>query len=480
MNTQAALPTPHGPRKGILQNALREIAFSIFVRKTVVVTVFIVVFVFAFLMAVLLPPIYRATSKFSMTIPVTFDPLEVQTAYDYKNKYHRELQSQKELIMSNRVLMKVFKTFSLDKGVNIAKAIDRIKEDLEVVPPKGETFENTTFFYLNYEAGNPKDAARFAQSITEAYLETYGELAQEKAEYSHSFFKQQTQELYKKLQEKEAAFRDYEKKKAVQLIDILNLDPTAASNMEVGPTALLTRFQGKYLELQEELASVRMSVESISKAREKRGDIPIVMPEMEEAGRAITVFKRKVAQLQIQLNEMKPRFQEGYELLRQTNQELNLNIQSLQNELTRSLKANEIKAQSIETRLKAIERTMDDLKKRITETAQERSIYEQLKQEYNIAKNAYVLASTQLEQARLAQALNKEKQHITLVDKPVVPDKPVKPNRPLIVLLGFIAGAFLGIGMALSIDFFDHSIRKNEDIEYHLDTTVLGSIPQLT
>lgn len=480
MNRQAGSLSQHGTPKGVMQHALREIVFSIFIRKTVVLVIFIGVFVFALLMAILLPPVYRATAKFSMTIPVTFDPLERETIYEYKNKFQRELNTQKELIMSNRVLLKVIEQLKLAKGEKIPRALDKLREKLEVVPPKGETFEGTTFFFLNYEDRKPKRAAQFAHTIEKAYLDTYRELAQEKAEYSYAFFREQTQKLYQKMLGKEKVLRDYEREKAVQLIEILNLEPGASANLEVGPSALLTRFMGKYHELQEELAGIRIEIENLEKTKTPKGEIPVILPEMEVAGRAITVFKRKVAQLQIQLNEMKPRFKERYDLLRQIEKELDLNISSLKGELERSLKANKIRAQSLEARLQELERTIQGLKAHIENTAQERSVYQQLKQDYDIAKNAYIRATNQLEQARLSQALNKEKQHVTLVDEPVVPAKPIKPNRPLIIVLGLFAGIFLGIAISLMLDFFDHSIRKNEDIEHHLEITVLGSIPQIS
>ena len=119
---------------------------------------------------------------------------------------------------------------------------------------------------------------------------------------------------------------------------------------------------------------------------------------------------------------------------------------------------------------------VEALKDNIRSVAQERSVYEHLNQEYNIAKDAYVHSRDQLQQARLAQSLSQEKQHLTIVDKPAVPTKPFKPDRLLIILLGFFAGIFLGTASALTLDHFDHSIKKVEDIERFLGAPFLGSI----
>ena len=248
---------------------------------------------------------------------------------------------------------------------------------------------------------------------------------------------------------------------------------------ETGPNALLREFVGKYHTLQEELAGIRSVIDTIDKQPRAKG-IPVVLPEMEEGGRAITVFKRKVAQLQIQMNEMKPRFKQKFELLKQARKELNLNIVSLKKELERTVMAKKIQAQTIEARLAELEKTIAELKEKIRITAKEKSKYEQLKNAYDLAKEAYVSAMDQLEQARLGQALNKEKQFITYVDEPIVPNKPFKPNRLLIIFLGFFAALFLALAVGLIFDYYDHSIRRHEDINQFLEIPILGSLPKLS
>lgn len=460
------------------QHALREFFFSLFVRGPVVLAIFLVVFITVLVIALILPPVYQSTAKFSMVMPRTFNPLEIQTAYDYKNMFRRQLQNQAELIMSNRVLLKVIDELKLGKLKTMARTLDDLREKVKVTPPKGETFEGTTYFYLTVQDSNPRRAAELALTTATAYQETFREMSQEKAAYSYAFFQDQTRELYQKTMEKEKVLRDYERDQALILIEILNLGSNSGSNMETGPTALLTQFTSKYNELREELAGIQATIMTIDK-QTTGNRIPVVLPEMEVSGRAITVFKRKVAQLQIQLNEMKPRFEDRFALLQQVKQELNLNIDSLKKELARSVTAKKIQAKTIQARLAELNKVILELQQRIKVTAQEKSRYEQIKQGYELARNSYVSAMNQLEQARLSHAVDKEKQFITLVDTPVVASRPFKPNRIVLIVLGFFAGLFLAIATGLLFSFFDHSIRRHEDIDQYLGITILGSLPKL-
>ncbi len=462
-----------------MQNILREFVFILFYRSRLIVVVFLTVFILSAVFAVTLPSIYRSTAKFSLVIPQSLDPLQQESSADYRNRVRRFLQDQKELITSNRVLTKVVN--EIYPGTNrqsaISAKINDLLANLGVVPPGGESAESSSVFIVEFSDHSPAFAAKVAQSVTDNYLATYREISQSKSDFSHTFFQEQTRKLQKDMEEKESKVRDFETKQALALLEILNLGENKG-NAEVGPNALLTQFIGSYHALQTELAGLQVSIGSIEGELKKKG-IPIVMPEMEVAGRSISVFKSKVAQLQIQLNEMKPQFKENFEPMKQVEQELNLSVDSLKNELKRSITAQKITAQSIRARIGQLEKIIRGLQERIQTIAQEKATYQNLLQQFNIAKEAYTRTQAQMEQARMAQSLTQDKQFLTLIDKPAVPVSPYKPNRIMLVVGGLISGIFLGIATALTVDHFDHRFKTIYEIETQLKVPVLGSMQNL-
>jgi len=461
-----------------MQNIFREFVFIMFDRKRLIVMVFLAVSIISTAVAVLLPSIYRATAKFSLIDPRSLDPLQQENSYDYRNRMRRALQDQRELIMSNRVLTRVIQGQTPESHQPVfTKQVDDLRENLDVTPPGGETFESSNVFILEYTDDSPVRAARVAADITQSYLDAYQEIARSKTDYSYSFFLEQTQKLNEDMLEKENKLSEFEARQALALIEILNLEPGKA-NQEVGPNALLSQFLRQYHELQTELTGLRVTIEYLEREINKKG-IPVVPPEMEMSGRSISVIKTKVSQLQLQLNEMKPQFKEDFEPLKQVEHELNLSVDSLKKELERSVNAQKLNAQSIEARILQLEKIIHDLKGQIQSTAREKATYENLKQEYNISKNSYTQARTQLEQARMAQSLNQGKQFLTLIDKPEIPSKPYKPNRLLLVIGGLFSGIFLGVAIALTVDHFDHRLKTAYDIETHLKVPVLGSIQNI-
>ena len=458
-----------------MQNIFRDVVYIIFERLRTVLTIFIVVFSGSILLALFLPPIYQSSATFYLRSPPNLDPLQKDTYYDYKNRVRRALQEQKEIVFSNRVLQRVAeKLYPGPSLANLPKTIEKMRKRLEVTPPTGETFEDSNVYIVSYQEETAEGAAKGAATIAEVYQETFAAISREKALYSYEFFQQQVEKLEQDMAAKEAALRDYESRKALGLLEILNLEPKK-TNLETGPQALLNQTLQKYHELQEQLAGLNTSIEAMERESEK-SSIPAIIPEMEGVGRTITVFKNKVAQLQIQLNEMKPQFSEQFVPLEQVQHELDLNIRSLKDELARALEAQKINARTLKAKLLELEKVIEELQERIRSAVQEKSAYEGLLLEFNLARDAYSSARNQLEQARLALELNQEKQVITLVDVPEVPFKKSKPNRPLIVLLGLIAGLSLGVASALTVDYFDHSIKRPADISRYLKVPLLGSV----
>lgn len=461
-----------------MQNIFRDIIYIIFERLRTVLTVFILLFSVSILLALFLPPVYQSSATFYLRSPPNLDPLQKDTFYDYKNRVRRALQEQKEIVFSNRVLQKVAERLYPGPSLtNLPKTIEKMRKNLEVTPPTGETFEDSNVYIISFKDDSAEGAANAAATIAEIYQETFAAISREKALYSYEFFKQQVDKLEQDMATKEAELRDYESRKALGLLEILNLEPKK-TNLEVGPQALLNQTLQKYHDLREQLAGLNVSIEAMEREAGKNS-IPAILPEMEGVGRTITVFKSKVAQLQIQLNELKPQFSEQFIPMEQVQDELSLNIRSLKEELERALQAQKINAKTLEAKLQELEKVIEQLQERIRSAVHEKSAYEGLLLEFNLARDAYSSARNQMEQARLALELNQEKQVITLIDVPVVPFKTSKPNRPLIVLLGLVAGVLLGVASALTMDYFDHSIKRPADISRYLKVPFLGSVPRI-
>jgi len=460
------------------ENLSQEFLFMLFERKKLVLSIFFPVLIISIGLAILLPSQYRSFAKISLIVPKQFDPLREEKSNDYKNQTSRYLQEQKELILSDDVLQRVVNGIYPGIGSkDLDERIEKMRTNIEVTPPEGQSFDEASVFYVSYTGNDPKRTFDIAKRIIDNYMQVFDDLSKSRTSYSIDFFEEQSNRLQKDMVEKEKNLHDYETKEALSLVEIhsLGLDQ---SGYEVGPNALFTQVHRKHQDLQEELAGLKASIAGLE-SELKKGSIPALPPELDQPGRAVVVYRNKIVQLQIMMNEMKSQFSGDFQPLQQAQKELNLNLAAMRDELERTIRAQKLSVQAIEARLQETENIMARLEERIKGTAMERSVYEQKRREYSLTKDAYVAAVKEVEQARVANAMEHSKQYLTQVQEPALPMKPIKPDRLAIVILGFLAGAFLGTATGVTVSYFDHTIRRPMDIEKFLNVPSLGSVPRV-
>lgn len=103
-------------------------------------------------------------------------------------------------------------------------------------------------------------------------------------------------------------------------------------------------------------------------------------------------------------------------------------------------------------------------------------VYEQTSREYDTA----------LDQLKTLDARYKDeiarlrvpRESIEMYDNPLLPSAPYKPDVTLNLAVGAVAGLLLGVGLALLLEIHDTSVKTMEDVERALQVPVLGIIPK--
>lgn len=81
---------------------------------------------------------------------------------------------------------------------------------------------------------------------------------------------------------------------------------------------------------------------------------------------------------------------------------------------------------------------------------------------------------------KFVQEVNKIEKvdNIGIVDKAVVPVQPVKPRKTLNIIIAFVVGLMVALGIAFLLEYLDNTIKDTEDIKNSLELPVLGVIPR--
>ncbi len=102
-----------------------------------------------------------------------------------------------------------------------------------------------------------------------------------------------------------------------------------------------------------------------------------------------------------------------------------------------------------------------------------------LQREVELKDTNYRRYATDLEQARIDQALETQRMsNISVAQPATLEPKPVRPRALLNLISGFAMALFSSLGLALMLESLDHSLRTPEDIERRLELPALASIPR--
>ena len=133
-------------------------------------------------------------------------------------------------------------------------------------------------------------------------------------------------------------------------------------------------------------------------------------------------------------------------------------------------------------RLQTLLASRKDLEKRVDkfpEVEQELLI---LERDYNNLKNTYTMLLDKRLHARVTENMEKRQQggKFRILDPASFPRSPSIPNRPKVLVLGFLFGSVLGVGISIMRERLAPQFRGPEDVELLIGPQLLAAIPDFS
>lgn len=118
---------------------------------------------------------------------------------------------------------------------------------------------------------------------------------------------------------------------------------------------------------------------------------------------------------------------------------------------------------------------------RLAERDREQGEYQNLVREYQLADQNYRIYLQRVQEARVADDLNKQKiTTIAVFDVASAPLKPARPRWLLIIVLGAVAGVLLGIVLAFTLEALDERLNTPSQVTAVLGIPTLGSMGRIS
>lgn len=359
------------------------------------------------------------------------------------------------------------------------RAVTLLKKQIGV-----EAIKKTNVILLSYEGPNPLLAQRIVAKLIDYYLDQHVRL--NRTPHAHEFLQEQTNTLKAKLGRLENELRliknstglasPTEQRQIIvtqigRLEDELKTTQANASAAEaetrdlaqrltsISPTSVLGEAVG-YPNIaadgmRQQLYALQLKEKDLaSRFTDQHPELKLVREQLASAKAVVDGLDPSRTQTTTGPNR--------------TYEELRL-AQLRQNAVLASLKA---KASTLTTQLAEAKNRLETLNNSEMRLAQ-------IQRDIQVLDISYRKYADSLEQARLDESLERERiSNISVAQPPTLNHQPVQPKPLVMLFLGFVVAAFGGLCLALTAEYFDHTLKTAEEIERRLELPVLVSIPR--
>jgi uncharacterized protein involved in exopolysaccharide biosynthesis len=483
-------------KTNIAHTSLRDNFYIIFKYKLIVTVIFFSVVCSAAIMTFLMPKVYESEAKIMVKfgrediyMPTSSMMGNQPVLFDYSRE--ERINSEVEILNGRNLIEKVISDLGASKIYpdfdKKPLLVNPFAKKLEPVEQENELFTKTTLLFMEnlsieavrksniieikYQHSNPFIAAQVVNKLIDVFLDFH--LNVYKKSHGYEFFDNQVAILKEKLvsseNEYETFCRDnnitllYEQKSLLlQSISTLKADHartlTEISEREGKKRALSGHSTADFSEVAmgEETELNPMAISSIkSKLNELRLEEEELLSKFTPKSIPVTNIRKEIKKAQ----ELLKREEKIYHDKAITSIEHNLSALQkrgmVQNEQLSAYQRELDRINGLELRLKELERKV------------------------NQNEETYQLYVKHMEEARLSQAMDKQKiANISVVEPALPPMKPIKPNVLLNLALSLILGIFAGILISLYVEYLQHSFSNREDVVKYLDLPAMASIPE--
>lgn len=364
-------------------------------------------------------------------------------------------------------------------------------------------------FSIVFTGSEPQRVMRIANTLASFFMDENLKVREAQAIGTSEFLDSELEKTRKRLEEREKQLADYRKKYLGGLPDELetNLRTLDRLQLEInGQRELLRETKNSINILETRIARVKgnnsqKSELGFQKSGLENGDG--IAPEQSENQQKLELAEKQLETLLLTYTEKHPdvlKLKKAIEKLETTNREeektdqeetveektqkvagsLNTNSEILQKEL--QVKQMKEEFNRIQSDISKMEKQMKVYQKRVEDTPKREIEMQSLQRDYSNIQNVFNSLLDRKLEAELSVNMEKKQkgEQFRILDHARLPEKPISPDVKKLFLLSVVSGLGLAVGIIFLLEFFDSSIRREEQIEKELGLKILAAVPTIT
>jgi uncharacterized protein involved in exopolysaccharide biosynthesis len=437
-------------------------------------------------------PVYRAAALLAMSNSQAKSPLTGEAlGYDTVVSQTLAFQTHAKLITSHPVLKQVVRELKLDQVHPLQQAepgpfrkfiynVDLLLGQTPASPPSDKDnmdslvnelrgkihaaeVRNTLLMTVSAEDRDPVMAQEIANAVAKTYIQYDISSHLKSSQNSTTWMSDQLFDVKKKLDDAEQEFMAY--KQNEQLFSMKGRQEQISKNIDEFNSAYI-QAKNKRLELNTKLQELQRTTGPNGNVKDVRAlvDNPIIndlyrqrMDAEVELSKLSSIYKPKhpkIVQITTQIDKINKKLKE----------ELNKEVSNLNTEKT-----------MMDVKEKALQNTVSGFEEDALTTNKKALKYSILERNVEMYRQMYDTLLSRLKQTSIVSTA--ETSDLRIAENATLPTGPISPRKTQNLIIGLVLGLIAGVGITYFQNYFDRSIRTEEDVQRYFGLPVLSVIP---
>jgi capsular exopolysaccharide synthesis family protein len=418
-----------------------------------------------FLATYLQTPIYRAQALVQIDPPgqnisalSNPYPATAFNWFDYQNYYN----TQYRIITSKALARKAIEKLELEESPPFKGAREPallFVSRVEVVPVPDTRLATIA---VNHE--DPQEAARWANTLAEAYLEQNLEAKIETTRNVYSWLQERLSAAEGDVESSEQILYEYTKEQGLfvpregasigsETLGKLNEEATSAKTKRI------------------ELESILAQVDKVRKSGDSLDSLPQIASDP-----LVQRLNMSKADLEVELVQLKNRYKEGHPKVKQVVTQIQQIQDAIDAQSEKIVDGMLADYQQLRRRERELLATIDSQRQETVEESRKAVQLEMLQRDAVSNKSLYEAILQKIKETDIAASLREN--NVSVVERASIPSTPVKPQPVKNLVVALVLGLVGGCSFVLLRDYLDNTLKEQEDVEKYLKADCLAVIPK--
>ncbi len=325
----------------------------------------------------------------------------------------------------------------------------------------------TNIFSISVKNISPYASSLIANTITEKFRESRIEQQKQTIKYSFDFIDKQLEEMQEKLKEAEKNLSDFKASSQIVSID-------ANSNELVKS---LSSLEAEKMNTELELTDYKNKMSEMKNQLQSSGyfDQAMLNKQGETYNSPFASLMNKLSDLELQRLDLLQKRTENHPDVQAVDEQIHMVKQTLASYNQNTLTAYQIIINTLEKKLLQLSNMMSKYEVKMEHLPGTENKLAELLRQKTVYEKIFTLLLDKREEMRMAEL--SKLQDIIVVDPAVEPTSPIAPRKSFDMIVGLLAGLFIGLIGVFIAELKDNKLVSLDDIERDFDFPVFAIIP---